>query len=157
MEKIDLMQQFAERLRHAMISAGFDSRRSPSGVNIKRLSEITSHSLQICRKYLRGKVIPEPLKLAEMAKALHVSPGWLLFGDRQYDACAEADQINISKSLLHYLLSEATPLYHSERLGEDITDFLVDLTQNISQMSAKEEQSKQIIDLALSSIRRFGF
>ncbi|MCX7118243.1 MAG: helix-turn-helix domain-containing protein [Legionellales bacterium] len=156
MEKVDLLRQFAQRLRETMIAAGFNSHRSPSGVNIKKLSEISGHSLQICRKYLRGQTIPEPLKLTEIARMLHVSPGWLLFGDSHHDASAETNQLSISKSLLHYLLSQASPLYHSTHSGESITDFLVELTQNVSQMNAKEEQSKQIIDLALSSIRHFG-
>src|SRR5580692_1281071 len=81
MEKVDLTKQFSYRLRDAMIAAGFNSQRSTSGVCIHKLAEITGYSVQICRKYLRGEAIPEPLKLAEIAAKLHVSPGWLLFGD----------------------------------------------------------------------------
>ncbi len=81
MEKVDLTQQFAYRLRDAMIAAGFNSQRSTSGVSIHKLAEITGYSVQICRKYLRGEAIPEPLKLVEIAERLNVSAGWLLFGD----------------------------------------------------------------------------
>ena len=61
MEKVNLTKQFAYRLRDAMIAAGFNSQRSTSGVCIHKLAEITGYSVQICRKYLRGEAIPEPL------------------------------------------------------------------------------------------------
>jgi len=81
MEKDDLMKHFASRLREAMIAAGFGSQRTPSGVNIQKLAQITRYSVQISRKYLRSEVIPEPTKLMDMAQELCVSPGWLLFGN----------------------------------------------------------------------------
>lgn len=85
MEKVNLAKQFADRLRDAMIAAGFNSQRSTSGVCIHKLSEITGYSVQICRKYLRGEAIPDPVKLREIAVKIHVSPGWLLFGDSHND------------------------------------------------------------------------
>lgn len=85
MEKVNLAKQFADRLRDAMIAAGFNSQRSTSGVCIHKLAEITGYSVQICRKYLRGEAIPDPVKLREIAVKIHVSPGWLLFGDSHND------------------------------------------------------------------------
>src|SRR3546814_19330151 len=85
MKKVDLTKQFAYRLRDAMIAAGFNSQRSTSGVCIHKLAEITGYSVQICRKYLRGEAIPEPVKLVEIAAKLQVSAGWLLFGDSHND------------------------------------------------------------------------
>ena len=116
---------------------------------------MTGYSLQICRKYLRGQAIPEPLKLIEIAAKLDVSPGWLLFGDSHNDSQNTRHKIFISKNLLHYIFTCAKELYHPARLGDEVSDFLLDLTRDISQINASEEQSKKIIDLALSSARHF--
>ncbi|MDI9818441.1 MULTISPECIES: helix-turn-helix domain-containing protein [unclassified Legionella] len=155
MDKVDLTKQFAYRLRDAMVAAGFNSQRSISGVCIHKLAEITGYSLQICRKYLRGEAIPEPMKIVEIASKLQVSPGWLLFGDSYNDSVLEKDKITISKKLLHYVLSQATNLYNTARL-DNVPDFLLDLINDISQINANEEQSKKIIDLALSSVKYFN-
>ena len=151
MEKIDLTKQFAARLRDTMITAGYDSQRSTSGVSVDKLAEITGYSPQICRKYLRGQAVPEPLKLVEIATKLHVSPGWLLFGDSHNTH----HKISINRDLLHYIFTQARELYHPERSADEISDFLLDLTQDISQINANEELSKKIIDLALSSAKHF--
>lgn len=156
MEKIDLTQQFAERLRDAMISAGYNSQRSTSGVNIHKLAEITGYSAQICRKYLRGQAIPESVKLVEIAAKLNVSPGWLLFGEGHQNTYYANNNMTISKNLLHYIFAQVSELYGAEHLSDDISDFLLDLTYDISQINANEEQSKKIIDLAMSSARHFS-
>ncbi|KTD19694.1 helix-turn-helix domain-containing protein [Legionella londiniensis] len=156
MEKVDLTKQFAYRLRDTLIAAGYNSQRSTSGVNIHKLAEITGYSPQICRKYLRGQAIPEPGKLVEIAEKLHVSPGWLLFGDSHSDRFGSEDEITIKKSLLHYIFTQAKTLYNAAASDSDVSDFLLDLANDVSQINANEEQSKKIIDLALSSIRHFG-
>ncbi|MFJ1269492.1 helix-turn-helix domain-containing protein [Legionella lytica] len=156
MEKVDLTKQFAYRLRDAMIAAGFNSQRSTSGVCIHKLSEITGYSLQICRKYLRGEAIPEPLKLVDIATKLHVSPGWLLFGDSHDDRGLEQDKVSISKTLLHYIFSKAANLYNSPLMEQEVSDFLMELINDVSLINANEEQSKRIIDLALASVKHFS-
>lgn len=156
MEKVDLTKQFSFRLREAMIAAGFNSQRSTSGVNIHKLAELTGYSLQICRKYLRGEAIPEPVKLVEIARFLNVSPGWLLFGDAHNDRGFDGDAIMISKNLLHYILTRAASLYNAHGFQNEVPDFLLDLINDVSLINASEEQSKKIIDLALSSIRHFS-
>ena len=156
MEKVDLTKQFSFRLREAMITAGFNSQRSSSGVSIHKLAEITGYSLQICRKYLRGEAIPEPVKLVEIARKLKVSPGWLLFGDEHNDAGMDQKHVMISKKLLHYILTRAATLYNAQGFETEIPDFLLDLINDVSLINANEEQSKKIIDLALSSVRHFS-
>lgn len=154
MEKIDLAKQFAARLYEAMLAAGYTSLRSLTGVDIGKLVEVTGHSPQICRKYLRGEAIPEPVKLAEIASKLNVSAGWLLFGDLPY--VNEMDnKITISKNLLHYIFTHASDLYNAEHSAEERSDFLLDLTRDLSQINTDEEQSKKIIDLALASVKHF--
>ncbi|MDP1603103.1 MAG: helix-turn-helix transcriptional regulator [Legionella sp.] len=151
MKKIDLTKQFAYRLRDAMLAANLNSQRSTSGVCIHKLAEITGYSVQICRRYLRGEALPEPVKLAEIAEKLNVSPGWLLFGDRPYDS----NQIVINKSLLKYIFTHAADLYNASPNGEEVSDFLLALINDASQINASEDQSKKIIDLAMSSIKHF--
>ncbi len=155
MEKIDLTKQFAARLHETMIHAGYASQRSISGVNIHKLAEITGYSPQICRKYLRGEAIPEPIKLVELAGKLNVSPGWLLFGDN-HDGNSEINSnITIRKNLLHYIFTQASELYNTVHSADECSDFLLDLARDVSQINADEEQSKKIIDLALASARHF--
>lgn len=154
MEKINLAPSFAERLRDSLVAAGYGSQRSTSGVNIYKLAEITGYSLQICRKYLRGQALPEPGKLVEIAAKLYVSPGWLLFGDGLRNKNDANHFITISKNLLHYIFTHAGGLYNNNA-GEEVSDFLLDLIRDISQIDAGEEQSKKIIDLALSSTKHF--
>ncbi|STX40931.1 putative transcriptional regulator [Legionella donaldsonii] len=156
MEKVDLTKQFAYRLRDAMIAAGFNSQRSTSGVCIHKLAEITGYSLQICRKYLRGEAIPEPTKLVEISSKLNVSPGWLLFGDHHHGSPQPDDRITINRNLLHYVFTQAGELYTNSLLGDELPDFLLELINDLGQINATEEQSKKIIDLALSSIKRFS-
>ena len=155
MEKIDLTQQFAKRLHDSMIAAGYSSARSSSGVSVDKLAEISGHSLQICRKYLRGQAIPEPIKLMEIAAKLSVSAGWLLFGDGPEFITHTNKNLTISKELIHYIFTQAAELYNAERSADEIADFLLDLTRDISQIDTDEEQLKKIIDLTLSSIRYF--
>ena len=156
MEKVNLTKQFAYRLRDAMIAAGFNSQRSTSGVSIHKLAEITGYSVQICRKYLRGEAIPEPTKLVEIAQKLNVSPGWLLFGDSHNDPGISKNNVSISRDLLHYMFSKATYLYNDKLMEHEVPDFLMELINDISLINASEEQSKKIIDLAISSVKHFS-
>lgn len=156
MEKVNLTKQFSCRLRDAMIAAGFNSQRSTSGVSIHKLAEITGYSVQICRKYLRGEAIPEPVKLTEIAAKLNVSPGWLLFGDAHNDYNTSNDKLTLSKNLLHYIFTKAACLYNSELKEQEVPDFLMELIKDVSQINANEDQSKRIIDLALASVKHFS-
>ncbi|QMT58930.1 helix-turn-helix domain-containing protein [Legionella sp. PC997] len=156
MEKVNLAKQFADRLRDAMIAAGFNSQRSTSGVCIHKLAEITGYSLQICRKYLRGEAIPDPVKLVEIASKLHISPGWLLFGDSHNAPGIFQEKVSISKNLLHYIFAKASCLYTDMLPEQEIANFLIELIHDVSLIHADEEQSKKIIDLALASLKHFS-
>ena len=156
MEKVDLTKQFAYRLKDAMLARGLNSQRSASGVCIHKLVEITGYSSQICRRYLKGEALPEPTKLVELAAKLKVSPGWLLFGESHNETASLDDQILISKNLLHYIFNRTKDLYTHGLDSRDIPNFLMELVRDLSQINANEEQSKKIIDLALSSIKRFN-
>lgn len=152
LEKSDLNQQFAVRLREALLAKGYYSQRSLSGIHIQKFADMTGYSLQICRKYLRGQAIPESRKLIEIAEKLGVSPGWLLFGDC-HSQHSETNKITINKELLHYIYVHVSALYHpSSAQSEHSSQFFMNLTQDISHLSDDLEQSKKIIDFAVSSL-----
>lgn len=155
MDKNDLIKQFSNRLRDTLIAQGHGSSRSASGVNIHKLVEMTGYSPQICRKYLRGHVIPEPAKLTELASKLNVSPGWLLFGDSHSNADVVEHRITISDELLHYIFAHANQLYTGGDSTIKTPDFLLKLTRDVSQIGVNDDQSKKIIDLALASAHHF--
>jgi hypothetical protein len=153
-EKNDLNQQFALRLRDALLAKGYRSSRSPSGVHIQKFAELTGHSLQICRKYLRGQSIPESKKLVQIAAQLDVSPGWLLFGDCHGQHHVETNKITINKDLLHYIFVHVSGLYQPQtEQAEFSSRFFMTLTQDVSHISDNVEQSKKIIDLAIYCAR----
>ena len=156
MEKANLTQHFSNRLRDAMIAAGYNSQRSTSGVSIHKLAEITGYSLQICRKYLRGEAIPEATKIIEIASKLNVSPGWLLFGEARDNKPVSGENLTISRNLLHYIFTKASYLYNAAQMENEAPNFLIELINDVSHINANEEQSKKIIDLAISSIKHFS-
>lgn len=156
MQKDDFIQQFSQRLKEAMLAAKFYAPRSTSGVSTHKLVEITGYSLQICRRYLRGEALPEPLKLMEIAKNLNVSAGWLLFGDEPAQTLTSKDKIFINKNLLEYILSFAAGLYQKSQRNEEVSAFLLNLINNLSKINAEEEEAKKIIDLALASVKYFN-
>ena len=151
MEKTNLIKQFATRLRDTLIAANYCSSRSTSGVDIQRFAQLTGYSTQICRKYLRGEAIPELNKLVEIADHLQVSPGWLLFGDSHTNMHPEKNKITISRNLLHYIFAHANQLYQSDQSNQEkVSSLLLELTHDVSQIDVNDEQSKKIIDIALS-------
>lgn len=155
LEKSDLNQQFALRLREALLAKGYSSARSPSGVNMQKFANLTGHSLQICRKYLRGQVIPESTKLIEIAAHLEVSPGWLLFGDCHGQTHGQANKITINKELLHYIYVHVSDLLEPQRdQAQFCSQFFMSLTQDVSHISDDLEQSKKIIDLAVATAQK---
>ncbi len=156
MEKNNLTKRFAQRLIESMNAAGFTSNRSTVGVDVYKLADITGYSSVICRKYLKGEAIPEPTKLIDIAEALKVSPGWLLFGDPNKHSAFAQENICLSRNLLAYIFECAAPLYQINRSKEEIANFLVELACDVSQIEADELQSKKIIDLALSSVTQFA-
>ena len=123
--------------------------------SIHKLAEITGYSIQICRKYLRAEALPETLMLLNIAKALDVTPGWLLFGAYHHDAATNATGFFIQKKLLFYIFKQARALYNCPDFDDEIADFLVTLAEDVSQITSDEAQAKKIIDLGLQSAMHF--
>ena len=144
MIKNNITIAFATRLRNALLSAGFQSQRSMSGVDILKFAQAIQHTPQICRKYLRGETIPEPQKLSEIAQMLNVSPGWLLFGDSHSQQDHENNKITISKNILHHLFSHISLLCSPNNASEVLPNFWLELTEDLQEFENNEEKSKKI-------------
>jgi len=153
MIKNNITISFAERLRTSLMKAGFNSNRSATGVDILKFAQAIRHTPQICRKYLRAETIPEPQKLAEIAKILNVSPGWLLFGDSHSLNDHENNKITINKNILHHLFSHISQLCSQQNSTEVLPNFWLELTEDLQEFDSNEEKSKKIIDMALSSYK----
>lgn len=153
MIKDERLQQFPFRLREAMMTAGYHSTRSLSGVNLQKLQEITGYSIQICRKYLRGEALPDVHKIIDIARYLNVSPGWLLFGEPDCQKYASPDYITIKHSVLLYLYQTICAIYFNDEAHEDIPVFLLSLTQDISEINATDAQLQRLMDLSLTSLK----
>ncbi len=155
MNKNTITASFAERLRTSLMNGGYQSSRGISGVHVSKFASAIGYSPQICRKYLRGEAIPEPQKLYEIAEHLNVSPGWLLFGDSHATQDLQSNKITISKNLLHHLFKHISELCGPIPSPQYLPNFWLELTQDIQGLNTDEEQSKKIMDLALSSYKYF--
>jgi transcriptional regulator with XRE-family HTH domain len=154
-EPNSLTKQFSHRLREALIAAGHDSDRSISGVNLQKLVEITGYSIQICRKYLRGETLPDTKKIIEIAQALKVTPGWLLFAEVSPTLTSD-HEVTIPKKLLQMLFAHIHKLYTTQKVPQDITDLLLSLADNLGQLKVDETQAIKIIEIAFSSMKYFN-
>ena len=155
LEKSQFIKQFSWRLRDSLIKAGFGSSRASSGIDINQFSKLIEHSPQICRKYLKGLVIPEPQKLQELAMKLKVSPGWLLFGDEINDMHPDNTWIHIDKHLLKTIFSEMDELSSLNISSEEKANFFLELIEDVCKIESDEIQLRKIIRLAIASVKRF--
>lgn len=146
-----LTKQFSARLRVAMLKAGLDSQRSASGADIHELSKITGCSLQICRKYIQGKVMPGLSKLIDIATALQVTPGWLVFGDVNNSQKESNENVIIRKEALEYIFMKIAGLTTNKNMSENFSVIMLELVNTIASINGTEAQNKQIIDLILVS------
>ncbi len=140
---------FAKRLKSAMIKAGMNSHKSTSGIDIIKLSEQIGHSVQICRKYLKGEAIPDHAKIVLIAKVLNVSPGWLLFGE---EVCStNINDIIINKEIFEYILNKSVILHKCNWNLAKINNFITRVVIDLHPINASLEQQRQIIDMIFST------
>lgn len=147
---------FSHQLIVAMHRAGFHSSRSPSGICIKKLAEITNTSPQICRRYIRGETLPDYDKILKIAETLNVSPGELLFGELNNRCFRRHDYITIHKEIMMYFflkMGEYVPYLFKE--SDSTPDFLMSLLTEIAAIETNEAGLKRILDLAFSSLETF--
>jgi hypothetical protein len=148
-------KEFSDRLIIAMKTSGYVASRSPSGICMRTLSKLASASEQICRRYIRGDALPDYEKIVSIATQLNVSPGWLLFGEK--DQLKIAHQPNaIDDELLHYILTKSYNLYREETGNtDDYADFVLELIHDVREINTSKENLQKIIELAVSSIASF--
>ena len=144
-----IQTSFGARLKLAMIQKGFSSNRSPYGVDVSRLSDITKHSPQICRKYLKNTALPSFETIMRLSEALNVSPGWLLFGDGspQYK-----NLISLSPALLRSVIEEGLAVQAHFKSNHDFADFLMHIVEKIQRFDLPEVDIRQIIHCMTSAI-----
>ena len=140
---------FGARLKLAMIQKGFSSNRSPYGVDVTRLSEITQHSPQICRKYLKNTALPNKETIMRLSEALDVSPGWLLFGQV---SSRHKDLVSLSPALLRSVIEEGLAVQAHFKSNHDFADFLVHIVEKIQRFDLPEVDIRQIIRCMTSAI-----
>lgn len=146
---------FSKRLVDIMKSSGYAASRSPSGICMKTLSELTGASEQICRRFIRGDALPDYEKIIKLTNHLNVSPGWLLFGEKEPTTITQPATF-IEDDLLRYILNKSHHLYREETENADeYADFVIELVRDVREIITSKENSLKIIDLAISSISSY--
>jgi hypothetical protein len=140
---------FGARLRFAMINNGFNSHRSPYGVDISRLARITQHSPQICRKYLKDTALPSVETIMRMSESLNVSPGWLLFGE---GSSQHKNFVSLSPALLRCVIEEGLAVQNHFKSNHDFADFLMHIVEKIQKFDLPDLEIRQIIRCMTSAI-----
>ncbi|MEI6094901.1 MAG: helix-turn-helix transcriptional regulator [Gammaproteobacteria bacterium] len=140
---------FGARLKLAMINNGFNSHRSPYGVDISRLARITQHSPQICRKYLKNTALPSKETVLRLSEALNVSPGWLLFGE---SSSQHKNFVSLSPALLRCVIEEGFAVQHHFKSNHDFADFLMHIVEKIQKFDLPDLEIRQIIRCMTSAI-----
>jgi hypothetical protein len=156
MSKNRLTAAFAERLRTSLINAGYASKRSATGVDVRRFAKLIAYSPQICRKYLKGEAIPEAQKLHELATKLNVSPGWLMFGESHAKLEYQENKITINRDLLYHLFMHISELCKPSSASDYLPEFLLEITEDLQSLETSEEQSKKMISLAFSPLKHLS-
>ena len=141
---------FAKRLTQALKLRGHVSSRSPNGICMKTLASFADASEQICRRYMRGVALPSHDKIIRIARALKVSPAWLLFGE----TLVAQESTNQDDEVLAYLLTHALRLYPQTQV-EEYVDFILSLHKEIQEIQTSKANLLKIIDLALGSLKSF--
>ena len=126
-----------------------------NSVHVKQLSTITGNSTQICRKYLKGDGLPALDSIINIAKKLHVSPHWLMFGEDFKSHDHQTKSITISKDVLRYIFEKYVAFLRlkKDKKIEDIASFFTHMTEVISLINDCDDNAKKFIDIALLSTK----
>lgn len=85
-------EDFAKRLKEAMIKAGYKTRPSVLEREFNTRYWGSSVSLQAVRRWLIGESIPAQDKLLVLAEWLHIKPEYLRFGDETNHSVMEYEK-----------------------------------------------------------------
>lgn len=81
MKKTAVRKGFGTRLGEALTDAGFIRQRGAMvGPDHYAVKDHLKVSREVARRYLAGETLPDPEKMADLAKWLHVNVAWLRDG-----------------------------------------------------------------------------
>lgn len=148
-------KDFSNRLIDAMKLNGHIASRSPNGICIRTLAELSGASEQICRRYIRGDALPDYEKVIKIAEHLNTRAGWLLFGEEQTTNAAPQPK-SIPDDLLHYIVSKSHRVYRDEtEETDDCADFVLELVRDVREIDTSKEILEKIINMAVNSISSY--
>ncbi|MBB3102180.1 transcriptional regulator [Azomonas macrocytogenes] len=98
--------EFAERLRNAMLTAGYPDRPAVLEREFNSRYWGRSVTFQAASRWLRGQSIPSQDKLQVLAKWLDVEPQTLRFGEPSIRSCTSA--IQVQETSANYYLERET-------------------------------------------------
>lgn len=153
MERADFVKNFSKRLNSLMQKGGYSSNRSKAGIDIKELAKVACVSYQMARKYALGLALPDYHVVPKIAKWLHVSPSWLLFGEKEIIAPEHKSSslIEIESDLLKYILLKCIVLFPPTKNADKIINYIVGVIYDASHINADNKTLLKIIEMMLSS------
>jgi transcriptional regulator with XRE-family HTH domain len=157
MERSDIVGRFSKRLNSLVLKEGYASARSKAGIEISELAKVAGVSYQMARKYALGLALPDYHVIPKIAKWLNVSPGWLLFGDKESIQVNHepATRIEIEIDLLKYILQKCVVLFPATKESDKIINYITGVIYDASHVNADAKTILKMIDMMLSSALEF--
>lgn len=157
MERTVFTNKFSKRLNSLLIREGYTSVRSQAGIEINELAKVAGVSYQMARKYALGLALPDYHIISKISKWLDVSPGWLLFGEKELIAPEQHSSplIEIESDLLKYILQKCIVLFPATIEADKIINYIVGVIYDASHINADTKTILKIIDMMLSSAIEF--
>ncbi len=158
MERAGFVAKFSKRLNASLHKAGYASTRSKAGVEIRQLAKVAEVSYQMARKYILGMALPDYYIMSKIAKWLNVSPGWLLFGEKELivPEIKPSSAIEIDLDLLKYILNKCVTLFAPTNNSEKIANYIAEVIYDTSHIAADTKTIIKFIDMMLSSAVQFA-
>lgn len=153
MERANFVTKFSKRLNALLQKEGYISKRSKAGVEIGQLAKVADVSYQMARKYILGMALPDYHIIPKIAKWLNVSPGWLLYGEKEIitPELKPNSLIEIDIELLRYIVHKCTILFPPTPESEKVANYIVGVIYDASHINADSKTILKIIDIMLSS------
>lgn len=154
MNRTEFIKKFSKRLKVSMHNKGYTSHRSKEKIEITELANIAGCSYQMARRYALGEALPEMNILYKIALHLDVSPGWLLFGEKEIKApdSKATPVIEIEKDILSYILNKCTPFFYLEKQSNEIiVSYIMDIVYDASHLNTDKKTILKIVDMMVNS------
>lgn len=157
MERTAFVTKFSKRLNSLLLRDGYASDRGKAGIEISELAKVAGVSYQMARKYALGLALPDYHIISKISKWLHVSPGWLLFGEKELIIPEQQSTtlIEIESDLLKYILQKCIVLFPATTDADKIINYIIGVIYDASHINADSKTILKIIDMMLSSAIEF--